>query len=211
MELQYYGANCLRIITKKTSIVVDDNLVDIGLKSILKDGEVLLVTGQTELNSNKELKLLVNQPGDYEVSDVSVLGIPARAYKDEPNGLNNTIYKIEFEDTNVVVFGNSFPDLTDTQLEMLGEVQVLVIPVGNNDVTLSGVDALKVIRKIEPYVVIPTHYADPSFKYSVEQNTLEDAIKELSMEPKETLNKYKIKSNTYEEDQATSLIVLERS
>jgi len=203
MEFQFFGVNCLRITTKKTNIVVDDNLAELGLKPVIKDGDVVLYTGSAQPSTSKDIKLLVVQPGDYEVSDVQIQGIPARAYKGESNTLTNTIFKIEYEDTSAVVFGNSYPELTDSQLEMLGEVQVLFIPVGDKDVTLSGSDALKVIKKIEPNIVIPTLYSD--------QETLSEAIKELSMEPKETVTKYKVKPNTFEEDQATSLVIIERS
>jgi phosphotransferase system IIB component len=46
VEFQYYGANCLRITTKKTSIVVDDNLEKLGLKSVTKPTDISLRTSR---------------------------------------------------------------------------------------------------------------------------------------------------------------------
>jgi L-ascorbate metabolism protein UlaG (beta-lactamase superfamily) len=80
--------------------------------------------------------------------------------------------------------------------------------VGGNGYTLDGVGALKVIKQIEPKVVIPTHYADPKIKYEVPQAPLADAIKGLGMEVSETLAKYKIK--LAELSDSTKLVVLER-
>ena len=42
MELSYFGANCLRITTKKAQIVIDDNLNKVGLKSITKPTDISL-------------------------------------------------------------------------------------------------------------------------------------------------------------------------
>ena len=39
MEIEFYGANCFRISTKKTALVVDDNLVELGAKSVTKAGD----------------------------------------------------------------------------------------------------------------------------------------------------------------------------
>jgi hypothetical protein len=44
MELQFYGANCIRLTTKKASIVIDDNLVDLGLKSVTKPGDIAMIS-----------------------------------------------------------------------------------------------------------------------------------------------------------------------
>ncbi|MBI3624107.1 hypothetical protein HY218_00580, partial [Candidatus Saccharibacteria bacterium] len=51
------------------------------------------------------------------------------------------------------------------------------------------------------------HYADKALKYEVPQQTLEEALKGLAMEPKDTLSKLKVKSGEFTED--TQLIVLE--
>ena len=99
-------------------------------------------------------------------------------------------------------------DLTDDELEAIGTIDVLIIPIGGNGYTLDGAGALKVIRKIEPNVVIPTHYADKKIKYPVEQQDLETALKGLAMEPKETVAKLKLKPADLTEN--TQLIVLER-
>jgi L-ascorbate metabolism protein UlaG (beta-lactamase superfamily) len=44
VELSYYGANCLRITTKKAQVVVDDNLQKLGLKTVTKPTDISLKT-----------------------------------------------------------------------------------------------------------------------------------------------------------------------
>ena len=106
------------------------------------------------------------------------------------------------------MLGHIYPDLNETQLEELGRVDVLIIPVGGNGYTLDSLGALKLIKKIEPKIVIPTQYADKALKYEVPAQNLEDALKGLTMEPKETVPKLKIKPGDF--DDTTSLVVLER-
>lgn len=208
MELQFYGANCLRLTTKKGSVVIDDNLAELGLKSVTKSGDTAVFT-QPPAHVPKDVKLLIAQPGEYEVSDTSIQGVAARAHTDEAGRQTATMYKIMAEDVRIVVTGHIYPELSDDQLEALGTVDVLIIPVGGSGYTLDPIGALKVIKKIEPKLIIPTHYADKAVKYPVPQQELEIALKELSMEPKETVAKLKLKPSDFVSDVA-QLVVLER-
>lgn len=206
MEIQYYGANCVRIVTKKATITIDDNLAELGLKSVTKVGDIALFTGPHSAPASA-VKIAIDLPGEYEVSDTSIQGVAAQAHIDE-SGLAATIFKIIGEDIRLVALGHVHPDLADKQLEDLGTVDVLIVPVGGHGYTLDSIGALKLIKKIEPKLIIPTHYADKAIKYPVPQDELEVALKELAIEPKETTDKVKIKAS--ELGEITQLIVLER-
>lgn len=207
MELQYYGANCLRLSAKKAQIVVDDNLAKVGLKPVTKPTDISLRTNR-DIPEAEQAAFKADMPGEYEVSGMVIRGIAARGHMDEEGKNNAVIYTIEADDTKVVVLGHIYPELSEAQLEQIGMVDVAVVPVGGNGYTLDGVGALKVIKQIEPRVVIPTHYDDKSIKYEVPQAGLADAIKNLGMEVTETLAKYKIKPS--ELSDTTRLIVLEK-
>lgn len=206
MDFQYFGANCVKITTKNAVFIVDDTLKKIGLKQITKADNVALFT--TIPNKEPDARLVITDPGEYEVSDVSIFGIPARSHMDEKGELSATIYKLQFEDVRVCVLGHVYPDLTEEQLEAIGLVDILIVPVGGHGYTLDGIGALSVIRKIEPKFVIPTHYEDSAINYEVPQASLEEALKGLSMEPKITVAKFKPKPADYGE--TVQLIVLER-
>jgi L-ascorbate metabolism protein UlaG (beta-lactamase superfamily) len=207
VEIQFYGANCVRITTKKASITIDDNLSDLGGKSPMRAGDIALYTS-AHGDPSVAPKLAIDQPGEYEVSDTSIYGIAARAHIDEPDQQTTTMFKLVGEDIRLVSVGHIYPDLSETQLETLGTVDILLIPVGGNGYTLDPIGALKLIKKIEPKVIIPTHFADKGLKYPVPQQELADALHGLSMEPKETAPKLKIKAG--ELGDITQLIVLER-
>jgi L-ascorbate metabolism protein UlaG (beta-lactamase superfamily) len=207
MELQFYGANCIRLTTKKASIIVDDTLSDLGAKSVSKEGDIALFTS-VHGNPAAAVKMVIDQPGEYEVSDISIQGIAARAHIDEPDQQTATMYKVIGADVRVAVLGHIFPELSDDQLEALGTVDVLFIPVGGNGYTLDSIGALGLIKKIEPKVVIPTHYADKDLKYSVPQQELHEVLKNLAMEPRERVAKLKVKAG--EMADTTQLVILEK-
>ncbi|HSX53193.1 MAG TPA: MBL fold metallo-hydrolase [Patescibacteria group bacterium] len=208
MEIEYYGANCFRVTTKKASLTFDDNLVELGLKSVTKPGDIALFSGPHGQPA-VETKLVIDQPGEYEVSGVSIQGVGARAHMDEANQMSGVMFKLLAEDIRFAAVGHIYPELSDEQLEALGVIDVLMIPVGGNGYTLDGEGALKVIKKIEPKIVIPTHYADSKLKYTVPQQGLEEVIKALAMEPRERLPKLKLKVTDLSAE-GTQLVILER-
>lgn len=210
MELQFYGANCIRITTKNTAIVVDDNLSALGLKPAIKADDVALYT-QEILSKNSDAskaKLVIDQPGEYEVANISIQGIAARSHMDEESQKSATMYKITIDETKIVALGHIYPELTDKQLENIGMVDILLVPVGGNGYTLDGIGALKIIKKIEPKVIIPTHYSENEINYEVPQQDLQNALQQLSMEPAETVEKLKLKG--LELSDTTKLIIVKR-
>ncbi len=206
MEFQYFGANCVGISTKRSTIIVDDNLAELGLKSATKPDNIALFTHLPE--NPPAARLVLANPGEYEVSEVSIFGIPARAHMDEPGQQSATIYKIEYDDLRVVVAGHIHPDLTEDHLEEIGTADILIIPVGGNGYTLDATGAMQIIKKIEPKLVIPTHYEDAKITYPVPQQPLEEALKVLGVESREPVAKFKPKPADFSEN--LQVIVLER-
>lgn len=206
MDIEYFGANCLRLTTKKATVIVDDNLAAIGGKSITKDGDLTVVT-QDVLKPAEGKVLTIKTPGEFEIMGVSVQGIAARAHVDQPDQKTATMYKFVAEERHILVTGHIYPELDDDQLEAIGRVDVLIIPVGGNGFTLDPLGTLKVIRKIEPSAVVPTQYAVKGLKYEVPALELEEALKSLTLQPKETVDK--LKTKTIEPDQQTSLVVVQ--
>lgn len=206
MELQYLGANCVRLSGKKAQIIIDDNLAELGQKAVTKADDIALHTYKAVPKTDS--RFMADTPGEYEISGAIINGIPARAHMDPEGKQNAVIYTVEVDDFKVAVIGHIFPELSEDQLEQIGLVDIALVPVGGNGYTLDGIGALKVIKAIEPKVVIPTHYADKGIKYEVPQAELADALKGLGMEPSETLDKYKPKLT--ELTDSTRLVVLTR-
>lgn len=205
MEAEFYGANCIRLRGKNVNVVIDDYEEDKG-KIITKPSDIAIFT---KANDNKlNSAFFVDQPGEYEVNNISIQGIAARAHTDSENEKTATLYRFIINDFRIVVIGHIYPDLSEQQLESVGMVDVLFVPVGGSGFTLDSVGALKVIRKIGPSIVVPTHYADKGIKYEVPQADLAEVRKTLSMEPAEELDQLKMKSREFAE--GTKLIILKK-
>lgn len=207
MDIQFHGANCITLTSKQARIVVDDTLADMGAKSISKPGDIALFTGPHG-NLATEAKIMIDQPGEFEVSGVSIYGIAAQAHVDESSQKNATMYKLIIDDLKILITGHIYPELSDKQLEQIGMIDVMIIPVGGNGYTLDGVGALKVVKKIEPKLVIPTNYEDAKLSFPVPQQPLAEAVKAFAMEPKEATPKLRLKSSDLSD--AMQLVVLER-
>ncbi|HEX5456596.1 MAG TPA: MBL fold metallo-hydrolase [Candidatus Saccharimonadales bacterium] len=209
MEIKFFGANAVRLQTKKAGVVIDDNLSSLGQKSITKESDLSVFTSKQAKSGIPKSAFYVDGPGEYEVMNISLQGIATQAHIDEAGKKNATMYRLAIDDFKVGVVGHIYPDIDDDQLERLGMIDVLLIPVGGNGYTLDAAGALKIIKKIGPSIVIPTHYKDSKIKYEVPQDSLEDARKVLSMEPAEELDSLTLKGREFAE--GTRLVILKNS
>ena len=208
MDIQFYGANCVVITTKQARFVFDDTLATAGANSIIRDGDICLFTRAHE-GTIVKAKLTIDIPGEYEISGVSVHGLQSRAHTDTDSERNAVMYKVTVGDVKVLVTGHIFPKLSEAKLEDIGLVDVMIIPVGGNGYTLDPEGALQVIKQVEPKVIIPTHYHDATLRFEVPQQTLEQALTVIGIEPKETTRKFVYKPQ--ELSDATQLVILEKS
>jgi L-ascorbate metabolism protein UlaG (beta-lactamase superfamily) len=209
-EIEYKGANCVIISTKKTRLVTDPKLSIVGLSDIVTKDSVELATEERFAVNNPESTLVIDSPGEYGVGDLHISGFAAQRHIDtEKDSKQATIYRIEIGDARIGVLGNIFGKLSDDQLEQLGVVDVLILPVGGNGYTLDAKSAADLIHTIDPKIVIPVHYSDAKIKYEMPQGDLQSFIAELGA-PVEVMAKYKVKQVPFAPDSLT-VIELTRS
>jgi hypothetical protein len=192
-EIEYKGANSIIITTKKAKLVVDPKLSVVGLKDVPTKGAIELATEDRFAINNSESSLFINGPGEYGIAGFDIRGVASRRHIDsETEGLLSTMYRIEIGEVRIGIIGNIDEKLSDEQLEELGVIDILIIPVGGGGYTLDATSATSLVRMIDPKIVIPVHYADKSLKYEVPQDELKLFITELGA-PVETAPKYKLK------------------
>jgi L-ascorbate metabolism protein UlaG (beta-lactamase superfamily) len=195
-EIEYKGANCVVISTKKAKIIVDPKLSIVGLKEVPIKEAVELITEHRFAVNNPDSRLLIDGPGEYGVADFDIVGIPARRHIDtESEGLLSTMYRVEIGETRIGIIGNIDGKLTDEQLEGLGVLDILIIPVGGNGYTLDATGASNLTKMISPKIVIPVHYDDKQLNYEVPQSNIDPFITELGAPVEETV-KYKFKQQS---------------
>ena len=196
LEVEYKGANAVIITTKKTKVIFDPKLSIVGLRDVPVENNVEITTEKRFAIENANPKVCFDGPGEYEVGDVSLRGIPAQRHIDTEEDIRqSTLYKISVDDIKMVIIGNIAPVLSEKQLEEIGVIDIAVLPVGGNGYTLDATSAASMVRQLDPKVVIPVHYADNAIKYEVPQDELEVFTKELGASIVESGPKWKLKSS----------------
>ena len=233
MHIIWYGQSCFQIIITRNnrnkgeqlSIVIDPFDEAIGLKVPSLSADVLLISHLHHDHDNKKAvkgnPFLIEGPGEYETKGVFVQGIAS--FHDDVQGKQrgqNTIYTIEGEGIRLCHLGDlGQKELTSEQLEEIGDVDVLMIPVGGV-FTISTKEATKIISQIEPRLVIPMHYYLPKLKIhpvksdkvgakqfnGVKLETVDKFLKEMGRKSVEPQPKLLIKKKDLPEE--TKIVVL---
>jgi len=193
-DIEYKGGNGVIIATKQIAAMTDPKLSVVGLKDMkVKDAVEIATEDRFKLNDDSA-RLIVEGPGEYEVGDFSITGVAATRHIDTPHDeKKSTIYRIEVGDVRIALLGNIASQLNEEQLEALGVVDILILPVGGGGYTLDATSAAALTRQVDPKAVIPIHYADEALKYEVPQDSVDLFVKELGA-PVEKTAKYKVKS-----------------
>lgn len=90
-------------------------------------------------------------------------------YHDDQQGAlrgENRIHMVDAEGKRIVHMGDLGHMLSDSQIEALGEVDVLIIPVGGF-YTIDAATAFELAGKIGAKITIPMHYRGEGFGYDV--------------------------------------------
>jgi len=168
-KIYWAGQSCFEISFSNSkdheaNIVIDPFDEDTGLKLPNLKADILLVTHDHHDHNNvkgvKGEPFVIDGPGEYEVKEVFVQGISS--FHDDVNGKEkgkNTIYVLESEEMRFCHLGDlGQKQLTDEQVDKIGAIDVLMVPVGG-EYTIDSSSAQKIIGQIEPRIVIPMHYA----------------------------------------------------
>ena len=195
-EIEYKGANAVVFTTKKLRVVFDPNVEVAGGKNVPVGNDVEALTEDRFAVVDSTPRLIFNGPGEYEVGDVSLLGIPACRHIDAGSDVKkSTIYKITVGDVRGVVIGNIGEKLTDEQLEEISVVDFAILPVGGNGYTLDATGASMIARQLDAKVVIPIHYDDLTLQYEVPRAGLDEFVKAMSAPVVEAGQKWKLKKS----------------
>lgn len=195
-DVEYKGANAVIFTTKKTRVVFDPKVSIAGGTDVAANDDIVVATEERFLVDGAKPRLVFDGPGEYEVADVALTGVAAQRHIDTPEqGRHAVVYRMTIGDVRIAVIGNVAAKLDDAQLENLGVVDVVVLPVGGGGYTLDPTDAAAMVRQIEPRAVVPVHYADSMLQYEVPQEEFDVFAKELGVGVIEAGPKWKIKGD----------------
>jgi len=215
MQIVWHGQSLFQItaIPKKNSqirIVIDPFSEEIGLRIPKLEADIVLVSHNHHDHNNARAVLgnpfLIDGPGEYEIKDVFIQGISS--WHDEKEGKErgaNTIYTIEIEEMVICHLGDlGQKELTAEQLEKIGMVDILMIPIGGT-YTIDAKTAVKVMAQIEPKIIIPMHYQIPKLKLKLAN--IDNFLKTLGIKKIEALPKLSIKKKDISEEEAKIIVL----
>jgi len=205
MQIQYFGLSSFKITTKEATIITDPFHKDSGLTPPRGAADILILAQKNSKLYSATSGISgehfdITDPGEYDVKGVTVTGIPL---KQEDKYI--TIYLIESEDMRILNLTHIKEfNLKEDELEELGEIDILILPVGGNTV-MSASAASKAVNEIEPKIVIPSHYKMKDLISDLD--SLDKFIKEMGGK-KEEMDKLTVKKKDLPEE-GTKVVVLE--
>lgn len=185
MELTWYGLSCFRITERKYAAVVTDPYNGkLGLPELQIKANVVTIShdapGHNHASAVSGTTQVLNGPGEYEIGNVFVTGI-ATATDDVSE--RNVLYLFDYDGLTVAHLGDMKKVPSQTQIEALEQVNVLLVPVGGGN-SLNAAQAAELVSMLEPNIVVPMHYHIPGLK--LELDHVDRFLKEMGVtDPKE--------------------------
>lgn len=206
MRIKWYGQSFFRIVfggRGGTRIVTDPFSEDCGLEVPTIKSHLMLVSHEDYNNTAavREDPFVIDAPGEYEMKNAFVRAIRAENADEEPI----TMFRIEAEDYSIIHLGDlGQEELTTEQIEALGSVDVLLIPVGGGK-AVGPSAASKLVTQIEPKAVIPMRYDVPDLEEDLEEvDEFLEAMGEEDVEPQE---KFEVRPTNLPEDDVKVVVL----
>lgn len=162
MKIRYLGHACFEITSNKGLKVITDPYTKVGYE--LPEGlssDILTVShGHFDHNftSAVAFRFLLDEAKTYSFEGLEFKGISS--FHDPKQGAlrgSNIIYKMQIDGLTLCHMGDIGEECSENLASEIGEVDVLLIPVGGT-YTVDALGAKKYIDRLQPKIVIPMHY-----------------------------------------------------
>ncbi|MDW8064112.1 MAG: MBL fold metallo-hydrolase [Anaerolineae bacterium] len=211
MEITWFGLHCFRIRSRAATIITDpyDRSVGLNLPRLKADIVTFSQEAPNEdaIRAVKGVSHVLGGPGEYEIRNVFITGLDIRPEnrRKRDRQRRNTIFLFELEELRVCHLGHlqHVPSQAEIE-EVLGEVDVLLAPVGGGE-ALNAAQAAEVVSLLEPRIVIPMYYRVPGL--TLKLDPIQKFLKEMGSEKAPTLDTLRISKGELPEE--TQVIVLQ--
>lgn len=182
MDITWYGHSCFRLMERgQISIVTDPYSDTIGLPELKLKADVVTIShaepGHNFIEAVKSDPHVIQGPGEYEVGGVFISGF-AMHDVEAATPRWNVSYLFQYGDLTVLHLGDLSHVPDQSTIEALGEVNVVLVPVGGGN-GLRAAQAADVIALIEPQYIVPMHYSLPNLK--IELDTVDKFLKVMGV------------------------------
>jgi len=163
MTINWYGEGCFKIVENGVTITTDPVESFTGLSAPRFQTDVILSTMMNPLSPEDDKPIALNEgettvisgPGEYEVKGIQITGWPLM--KSSGKDTLRSIFRIKTDDLTIGLLGHLAEFNEPEILEELGDVDILIIP-GGGTPFITQEAAAKLVRQIEPRIVIPSFF-----------------------------------------------------
>ncbi|MFV9503112.1 MAG: MBL fold metallo-hydrolase [Oscillochloridaceae bacterium umkhey_bin13] len=217
-DVQYLGHACFRLRGREGIVICDPFSRSVGLDLGRPTAHIVTVSHDHDdhnyiapIKSMREKLFVITGPGEYEVGGVMITGV--RTYHDKKKGAElgyNVVYVIQLDEITFCHLGDLGHELTQAQVEALGNVDVLFVPVGGGE-TIGPAEAINVISQIEPRIVIPMHFAGMQLSLDMPLLPLERFTHELGLKEVNPEDKFSLNANSLPAEREETRVVVLRA
>jgi L-ascorbate metabolism protein UlaG (beta-lactamase superfamily) len=185
MEITWYGLSCFRLTEKKMATVVmdpyDSNVI--GYEPLKLKADIVTIShdaaGHNHTSAVKGTTHVINGAGEFEIGGVFITGVQTDATGKKAADLpRNNLFVFDFNGITVAHLGDLHSVPTQSEVEALGNVNIVLVPVGGGN-GLNAAKAAEVVSLLEPNIVIPMHYSTPGVKLELER--VDKFLKEMGL------------------------------
>ncbi len=213
MDITYLGHSSFKLRGKTAAVITDPfDPTMVGLKFPKNEADIVTVSHDHEDHNKVDLvintKMVISGAGEYEIMGVSVIGVETD--HDASGGGErgkNIIYVFEVDGVRIAHLGDLGHKLSDKIIEQLGDVDVLMIPVGGV-YTIGPRDAVDIAKEFDCPYIIPMHYKTAGINEENfgKLNTVDDFLKESGYEV-EKIDKLILKKELINYEQRKVVII----
>ena len=210
MEITWYGHSCFRLTERNfVNVVTDpyDNKV-VGYEPLKLKAEIVTIShdapGHNNSDAVKGTTHVITGPGEFEIGGVFITAVQTESGKKSKDKIRNTVYVFDYDGITVAHLGDLQQIPTQSEIELLGTVNVALVPIGGGT-SLNAAKAAEVVSMLEPNLVIPMHYATPDAKIKLDD--LNKFIKEMGLSKQDAQPSLKVTRSSLPAE--THVVVLE--
>jgi L-ascorbate metabolism protein UlaG (beta-lactamase superfamily) len=204
LDIVWNGHACFRLRGRETTVVTDPYDRSTGFPALKVTADVVTVSHTHPHHSYLDAVQpasgkvrTVDGPGEYELAGSLIEGVAT--YLDKQRGKElgkNTAFLIHLDDISVCHLGGLAHTLSSTQIEILKDADVLLVPVGGGT-ALDPTSAAEVVSQLEPRIVIPMYYGTPTETHdAVDRFCKELAVSDLTVQPRIQVTKSSLPEET---------------
>ncbi|KHO61776.1 beta-lactamase [Thermoanaerobacter sp. YS13] len=173
MNIKWLGHACFKLTSEKGTVIVTDPFdesVGYPMPNVKAD---IVTSSHSHFDHNyfKAVKGnfdIVDTVGEHNIKGINIKGV--NTFHDDEHGAKrgkNIVFVFDIDGIRVCHMGDLGHVLTEKQVEEIGPVDVLLIPVGGY-YTIDAKQAVEVMNQLKPKITIPMHYKTEFINFPID-------------------------------------------